>query len=616
MYSLGILILLIPFILNNKVLAKEQTPNLDPEKITFCHITINSDDEKKMFEKKIREQSGDKKVQFVELTEMGEAGNWFKQACESQIKCDVLNISGHFGGNFFGSSKLELTSNQMENAMCSEDCKGILEHPVEVYLWGSNTLAGKKSDNRSPEEYMRLLIDDHGHSRAEAEKVAALRYSPVGTSFRDQMQGIFKNVAHIYGFKSRAPLGKQVDGMIANYLDMKGDYANYLAGERSKQLAQYLKKASEQVSNPSYEIKGNQELYESLSRTHFTQIRNQTAKCGDRIFTSDADNFANLNCVLRNRKLSLLEKLEAARDTLQGDSAFAFAPAITSLFAMIGMNDLSEEERAVFEEIKNNNRFKNELLSLVDQLSGFPRSAFELIDLSKGAEWITPDRALELKGRYIKRILKGVVSLEDKNLICSIDGVSRLGGEIDFEEIKASNYKNKFALEAIGCLRPTDEKTLLALTEGIKDANSDVRNAAALALGDIKPTNEKIHLVLAEVFQGENSYARGLAAVVLGEIRPKNENIHLVLAAALRGQSLDIRQTVAWALGEIKSTNEKVHLALAEALRDNNELVRENAAWALGQSRPINQKVREALMVAQRDENPRVKKAAIEALKE
>src|SRR6185369_15141422 len=63
-------------------------------KTTVCSITVNSSNEKDAFQRNLPKD----KYQFVELLERG-LRDWFPAACEQNVQCDVLVISGHFGGD-------------------------------------------------------------------------------------------------------------------------------------------------------------------------------------------------------------------------------------------------------------------------------------------------------------------------------------------------------------------------------------------------------------------------------------------------------------------------------------------------------------------------------------
>ena len=70
-----------------------------------CSITINSDDEIRVFRKHLPQSQ----FEFVELTQPtsseavpGEPP-WFAQTCQSGLRCDVLVVSGHFSDIYAGS---------------------------------------------------------------------------------------------------------------------------------------------------------------------------------------------------------------------------------------------------------------------------------------------------------------------------------------------------------------------------------------------------------------------------------------------------------------------------------------------------------------------------------
>ena len=181
-------------------------------KKTVCSITINSDEEVKTFKKHL------KGFDFVELVpheseSESEKKDWFSKACKKDIQCDVLIISGHFGGRFFGKSGHSLSTALLEEKSCDSKCSGILHKPKEVFLMGCNTLAGKHRDHRTQEEYTRALIDD-GFSQTEAQEIAAFRYSPIGNDMHSRMRNVFAGVEKVYGFNSVGRSGKTVKPLL------------------------------------------------------------------------------------------------------------------------------------------------------------------------------------------------------------------------------------------------------------------------------------------------------------------------------------------------------------------------------------------------------------------
>src|SRR3954466_15546248 len=118
--------------------------NQDPAKSTVCTITVNSPDEKDAFQRGLPKD----KFQFVELVEPGRR-DWLASACQQKVQCDVLIISGHFGGTLSAATGFysdQVTKNEslpieeMERASCSDSCPGLFSKLKEVYLFGCETL--------------------------------------------------------------------------------------------------------------------------------------------------------------------------------------------------------------------------------------------------------------------------------------------------------------------------------------------------------------------------------------------------------------------------------------------------------------------------------------------
>lgn len=207
-------------------------------KKTVCTITLNSSNERNLFEKKLDKSQ----FQFVELTLVDQwaprtdsSKNWFERSCDSNIQCDMLIISGHFGGVFFGSTGKSLSFEELENRSCRKSCNGILSNPKEVFLFGCNTLSTKEADSRSREQYIQVLLEEVDevtgrrlYTQNEAEAVAEARYGATGEQNLDRMRRIFLNVPYIYGFKTKAPLGYAIAPALSKYIDAALPYETHL----------------------------------------------------------------------------------------------------------------------------------------------------------------------------------------------------------------------------------------------------------------------------------------------------------------------------------------------------------------------------------------------------
>ncbi len=183
---------------------------------TVCTVTINSSDEKDAFQRHL--PRGDYK--FVELVQRGQA-DWLESACRRGVTCDALVISGHFDdGTEFYTDRFDdrefLTVHELQHASCSASCNGLFSQLKEVYLFGCNTL---KSDPRhtSSAEVARSLLRS-GHSQSDADRVSALLSERYGQSNRDRLRHVFKDVPVLYGFSSKAPLGRTAGPLLERYL--------------------------------------------------------------------------------------------------------------------------------------------------------------------------------------------------------------------------------------------------------------------------------------------------------------------------------------------------------------------------------------------------------------
>ncbi len=188
-------------------------------------MTLNSSDEIEVFRKKLLAQG----FLFQELVPQSKDPHWFKKACETGIECDVLVVSGHFGGLFFGqgtSSTIGLK--ELTQASCQKSCPGILAKPKEVYLMGCNTLADQNKDQRSLEDYLAVLLED-GIPLNYAEDVASARYNHQGFTLERKFAAIFPAAKKLYGFSSTGPLGKNAAPALNRYLERVGDYESHLA---------------------------------------------------------------------------------------------------------------------------------------------------------------------------------------------------------------------------------------------------------------------------------------------------------------------------------------------------------------------------------------------------
>jgi hypothetical protein len=187
---------------------------------TVCTVTINSSDEKDAFQRHL--PSGD--YAFVELVQRGRP-DWLAAARQSGVRCDVLVISGHFddGSEFYTDRHDDrefLTVHELQNASCSASGSGtsgsgLFSRLKEVYLFGCNTLKSAPRQVASG-EVLRSLVRA-GRSQPEAEHEAAQLSARYGQSNLDRLRQVFNDVPVLYGFSSKAPLGRTAGPLLERY---------------------------------------------------------------------------------------------------------------------------------------------------------------------------------------------------------------------------------------------------------------------------------------------------------------------------------------------------------------------------------------------------------------
>ena len=92
---------------------------------------------------------------------------------------------------------------------------GLFAQLKEVYLFGCNTL---QTDPRhvASGEVLRSLLRD-GRTPADAEHTAARLSERYGQSNRDRLRHVFNGVPVLYGFSSKAPLGRAAGPLLDRY---------------------------------------------------------------------------------------------------------------------------------------------------------------------------------------------------------------------------------------------------------------------------------------------------------------------------------------------------------------------------------------------------------------
>jgi hypothetical protein len=360
------------------------------DKKTVCTITVNSPDEKEIFRRSLPQDD----FQFVELVERGRS-DWLESACRKGVRCDVLLISGHFdGGTEFYSDRLDarefLPVDEMERVSCSDSCPGLFSQLKEVYLFGCNTLNAGAMRSTSA-EIGRSLVRS-GHSQADAERLSRVLNERHGESNRDRMRHIFKDVPVIYGFSSKAPLGRTAGPMLDRYFQ-SGSSTEIGSGRASPKLLG---------------------LFAPSSMTVATGLSDSDPGAG---FRRDV-------CHFSDDRLSSAQKVGFVHELLDREMAEVrmFLDHIEKYSA-----SLSEIERQApqvsraLEEIARDEAARVRYLEFARDADQ-PAVRARMMELARNLGWLSPaDQRAELMRMIGDQLAGNSVSLADVDLVCALN---------------------------------------------------------------------------------------------------------------------------------------------------------------------------------------------------
>jgi len=417
------------------LLVAAWTHEVRADKKTVCTITVNSSDEKETFRRSLPEDD----FQFVELVERGRP-DWLASACRKDVHCDVLLISGHFDdGTEFYSDRLDaresLPVDEMERASCSDSCPGLFSQLKEVYLFGCNTLQAQPLRSASA-EIARSLIRS-GHSPADAERLSRQLNERHGESNRDRMRQIFKDVPVIYGFSSKAPLGRTAGPMLDRYFQ-SGASGEIGSGRASPRLLSLFAPSS------------------------------MTAATG----SSDSDSHAGFRqdvCHFSDDRLSAAQKLGFVHQLLNREMAEVrmFLDHIEKYAA-----SLSETERQApavaraLGEIARDEAARTRYLDFVRDADQ-PAIRARMIGLAANLGWLSPaEKRAELLRMIGDQLARNAVSPAEVDLACALNKNHELDQDQDRLQLPPAQADKVPHAAVLACLGRTEAhaRVLRALT--------------------------------------------------------------------------------------------------------------------------------------------------------
>jgi len=548
--------------------AQMDIPPIDPNKFTICAITINSENERAVFEQQVKKYP-DKFNPIVELTNFGEE-DWFNKACESNIKCDQLVVSGHFAGSFFSEDTKNgknLPLSSLEEKGCAKSCQGILDQPYEVFLFGCNTLSTKEKDSRSPEEYYKVLKKD-GFSDSEAERIVEDRYGPTGEDNISKMQRAFTgHNKNLFGFNSIGPRGAHVEGFLKKYFSKINPH-EHLEKLQAKRMINQVHEA-------------NVVLTENLKHSAFTQCL---------AGSSNGNKNVQIICSLLDEKKSVDSKIEVMVEALAEENYLNYIYAINQFVKNNPVDSMTPNQKAQFAVLSKNLIIKNQMNNMVTKTKSLTL-LLEWLSFSSHFNYIDEKIESKLLSELITNMFKKGLSFTDKELLCSLDTKFKdkfapLASDFTKLELKPDDFVG------LACLYPNNKEIQLKLLEGIKEQDQYVRYMVIVNFMLIKPQDKEVQLKLLEAFEGADENVRAWISDVFGAIKPQDKEIQLKLLSGLKDNNPSIRSAVINAFADIRTQDKGIQLLLLDALNDEDESVRGAVEAAFIEIKPTDSEIK------------------------
>ncbi|MEP6657657.1 MAG: hypothetical protein ABJC33_10510 [Betaproteobacteria bacterium] len=417
------------------LLAGTWTPDARADKKTVCSITVNSPDEREMFQRSLPRDE----FEFVELVERGRP-DWLESACRKGVRCDMLIISGHFDdGTQFYSDRLDarefLAVEEMERVSCSESCPGLFSQLKEVYLFGCNTLNAEALRSASG-EIARSLIRS-GHSKADADRLSRLLAERHGDSNLDRMRQIFKDVPVIYGFSGKAPLGPTAASVLQRYFQLD---------------------ASEEVGS-GHASRKLLNLFAPVSMTSAAGLTESDPQA----------NYRRDVCQFSDDRLSPAGKLRFVHEVLGREMAEVrmFLHLLTKYTGALTVTDrFTPAVAQELDEIARDHNARERFLAFARDADE-PAVRVKMLDLARFLDWLSPaEHRAEVMSMIREQLAGDSVGVPEVDLACALNKEGELGQELDRLSLPPTQAAKATHAAVLACLGSADgrARVLRALT--------------------------------------------------------------------------------------------------------------------------------------------------------
>ena len=532
-----------------------------------CSITINSADEIKAF----RAHLPAGRFQFKELVPQVKGtyyrendSHWFYQSCKNQQNspCDILVFSGHFGGVFFGKTGYTLPTQILEELSCNNSCGGVLSQAKEVFLFGCNTLAGKKPDARTYQDYLNVLLED-GMAREMAERVAAARYSPLGPSYKNRMKFVFSGSQSIYGFKMLSPLGPDMAPFLQKYFKSiggrYGDYGNYM-------------------DQKGYLEGKNTFLFRHVSHTSMAQTDTVLDELSRETFAR--------KCLLYNEKAPFAHRTQALRELFETDSALKAFFAIDHFLEKHGARVFRSEEGRFFHGLRKNRPLADGFRQAYGELRFLPYIQIGFLNFLRRFNWVDVDffdrelkrAVLRLIGTPDGEAYEAVLLLLSRNHIPP--GYLYFSKE-DFSEGYVSGLWSLLIFEKLRVDSVSLQSDVYRLCERLLGADPVMCYQALNTLAHMNPSEKTVQNTL-PLLRHPDPGIIYYSLRVIGQSKTRDPSIHLSVAEFLSHPDPHLRREARDSLVFLKTPYEAIHEMMADTLTRGDKKEAEETLKAFG----------------------------------
>lgn len=413
-------------------------------KTTVCSMNLNSPDELEIMQKHL----GTDDFEYIELGENPET------SCNKQFKCDIFMVSAHFGGIFFGekfdkymtnekgekvaqTKRYEVGLDSLEKLSCSNKCGNIF-NAKQVYMFGCNTLNGRKKDDRTPEVYVDVLRADN-YGTVMAQHLAANIYSSLGGTYHERMQQLFPQASQIFGFYSKAPKGKD----IRKYLDES--FATLKPGTYADTLV-----AGSEAAN-----QWSQSLSNGLKRFSFTT-------------TVGKPNNDSLICKVLNAPHEY-EKLKTIREAFDRGEGLKIVTSLVHFFNSLGIEHLDSRELGELDKIKRNKAVKEQLLTFITTADdAFSVVRLEILEMMTTISWVTKVEAGRMAGDIVNKSILKV--FKDPGYLASLYPARNLA-KVDFKSFPEEYWNNIQSYNLVDFFNAFDDFVIERMVRTLQTTN-------------------------------------------------------------------------------------------------------------------------------------------------